>query len=148
MKLQLPPSSVKVDGQEFDLDKIRCFRGSFEELITHVSSVFTLPGSYCEKRDDGKWYLCTGGWVGLEEVLAAMKHVPLFWIGCWASSSRGGCHVFTTSGDDGQEHVQLQANVSVEPIDRTKLLSELDSLSDSQLDLLIANSKYELPSLS
>lgn len=152
MKYQLPPSSIEVDGQEFDLDKIRCFRGSFEQLLRHVSGVFTLPGSYCEFRDDGKWYLCTGDWTSLDEVLAAMKHVPLFWIGCWISSSRDGCHVFTTAEAEsyrgGGSHIMLSENELVEPINRKKLLSELESLSDSQLDMLVSNSRYKLPELS
>ena len=42
----------------------------------------------------------------------------------------------------------LMANESVESIDRHKLLSELESLSDSQLDLLVTHSKYELPNVS
>jgi len=149
VKFQLPPQSIEVDGQDFDLDRIRCFRGPFDQLLQQVSTVFTLPDSYCEKRSDGNWYLCTGSWASLEEVFAAMKHVPLFWIGCWVSSNRDGSHVFTTADTetvtDGQMDVTLSANESVEPLDRAKLLSDLESLSTSQLNLLVEHSKYELP---
>lgn len=150
MKFKLPPSSVIIDDKPVDLEYIRSFRGEFEDLMKHVARLFCLSGSYCEYRKDERWYVSTGGYSNLEKVVRSMRHCPLFWIACWESSGRDGTYVFTTNDvrEIGNMPVVKPActgNSDIAPIDRDRLMAVIDALTDTQLELFLNGSCYELP---
>jgi len=41
-----------------------------------------------------RYSISTGGWSGNEDLIAALRKHPIFWILCWQRSERGGHFVF------------------------------------------------------
>ena len=45
-------------------------------------------------EEKGEYIFQTGGWSGNEDIISAMRDNHMFWMFCWYSSTRGGCHKF------------------------------------------------------
>lgn len=78
---------------EKDLEKITNwdFQDS-EGLIKFVEFLWSYP-SYI-KKENGKWFLSTGGWSGNEDVVDALQRNMTWWASHWESSRRGGHYEF------------------------------------------------------
>lgn len=63
-------------------------------LLDYVAQSWDSTYGRCVS-DSGAWEFTTGGWSENEAIITALYQNRMFWISCWASSSRGGHHVFT-----------------------------------------------------
>lgn len=64
-------------------------------LLDFIGSLWKYPDRWTV--DDGIYTVSTGGWSGNEDLLAALRENPVYWMTTWVKSVRGGHYVFAAN---------------------------------------------------
>ncbi len=76
------------DGTLRQIEKLN-FVPNLDGLMSDLLPIFSEYGK-CERMQDGRWVISTGGWSGCESIINAMKFNHLIWVSFWLRSVRGG----------------------------------------------------------